>query len=224
MPRKFLGIVGQDPRDPKSNRLHVDILRFCILHLSWILQIPLKWSVILLKSRTSTGYFSNSTGSSVTAGSLRALVRIYPSWIHSGGAALEKSLRLKLLLLINTWSMCIQEHVVLSVAVFVDKKHGMMSRVSNFLNTGPFFLTTNLVSALWHHYENMAASENRVLAHFSWRDGICSCVTGLVVGVSGVWLCWSFIYAKYRLFLYQAMATNKQACLVTSDIIRNKFA
>ena len=120
--------------------------------------------------------------------------------------------------------MCIQEHVVLSVAVFVGKKHGMMSRVSNFLNTGPFFLTTNLVSALWHHYENMAASENRVLAHFSWRDGICSCVTGLVVGVSGVWLCWSFIYAKYRLFLYQAMATNKQACLVTSDIIRNKFA
>jgi hypothetical protein len=44
--------------------------------------------------------------------------------------------------------MCIQEHVIQSVAVFVGNKHGMMSRVSNFLNTGPFFPTTNLVSPL----------------------------------------------------------------------------
>ena len=29
MPGKFLGIVGQDPSDSKSNRLHVDIFRFC---------------------------------------------------------------------------------------------------------------------------------------------------------------------------------------------------
>ena len=28
MPGKFLGIVGQDPSDFKSNRLHVDIFRF----------------------------------------------------------------------------------------------------------------------------------------------------------------------------------------------------
>jgi hypothetical protein len=26
---KFLGIVGQNPSDSKSNRLHVDIFRFC---------------------------------------------------------------------------------------------------------------------------------------------------------------------------------------------------
>ena len=29
VPGKFLGIVGQDPSDSKSNRLHVDIFRFC---------------------------------------------------------------------------------------------------------------------------------------------------------------------------------------------------
>ena len=29
MPGKFLGIVGQDPGGSKSNRLHVDIFRFC---------------------------------------------------------------------------------------------------------------------------------------------------------------------------------------------------
>ena len=28
MPGKFLGIVGQDPRDSKSNWLHVNIFRF----------------------------------------------------------------------------------------------------------------------------------------------------------------------------------------------------
>ena len=29
VPRKFLGIVGQDPSDSKSNRLHIDIFRCC---------------------------------------------------------------------------------------------------------------------------------------------------------------------------------------------------
>ena len=29
VPGKFLAIVGQDPSDSKSNRLHVDIFRFC---------------------------------------------------------------------------------------------------------------------------------------------------------------------------------------------------
>jgi hypothetical protein len=51
----------------KVNRLHVDILRFSFIKLEYILQIPLKWSVIFLQSWwTSTGYFSNSTGSFVT--------------------------------------------------------------------------------------------------------------------------------------------------------------
>ena len=31
VPGKFLGIVGQDPSDSKSNRLHVDIFWFCLL-------------------------------------------------------------------------------------------------------------------------------------------------------------------------------------------------
>ena len=30
VPGKFLSIVGQDPSDSKSNRLHVDIFRFCV--------------------------------------------------------------------------------------------------------------------------------------------------------------------------------------------------
>ena len=51
-----MGIVGQDPSDSKSNQLHVDIFRACF-H---------SFEVILQKSRTSTGYFSNSTGSSGT--------------------------------------------------------------------------------------------------------------------------------------------------------------
>ena len=36
MPGKLLGIVGQDPSDSKSNQLHVDILRFCFIHLRYI--------------------------------------------------------------------------------------------------------------------------------------------------------------------------------------------
>ena len=66
MPRKFLGLVGQDPSDSKSNRIRVDIFPFCCINLRYFLQIPLKWWVILLKSLTSTGYFSNSSSSSVT--------------------------------------------------------------------------------------------------------------------------------------------------------------
>ena len=63
---RFLDIIGWDPSVCKSNRLHVDILRFFYINLRYIPQIPLKWSVILLNTWTSTGYFSNSTGSSIT--------------------------------------------------------------------------------------------------------------------------------------------------------------
>ena len=67
MPGKILRIVGHDPRDSKSNVLHVDIFRFCFIHLRYILlYIPVKESIILLKSRTSTSYFSHSTSTSVT--------------------------------------------------------------------------------------------------------------------------------------------------------------
>ena len=62
----FLGIISWDPSVCKSNRLHVDILRFFYINLRYIPWIPLKWSIILLPSWTSTGYSSNSTGSSVT--------------------------------------------------------------------------------------------------------------------------------------------------------------
>ena len=64
---RFLGITGWDPSVCKPNRLHVPIRRFSFIILWYILYIPLKWSVIFLQSwRTSTGYFSNSTGSFVT--------------------------------------------------------------------------------------------------------------------------------------------------------------
>ena len=37
MPGKSLGIVSQDPSDPKSTWLHVDIFRFCFIQLRYIL-------------------------------------------------------------------------------------------------------------------------------------------------------------------------------------------
>ena len=40
--------------------------KFGFIHSRYTLRIPLKRSVILLKFRTLTGYFSNLTGSSVT--------------------------------------------------------------------------------------------------------------------------------------------------------------
>ena len=64
MTGEILGIT--DPSANKSNRLHVDILRFSFIKLEYILYFPLKWSVIFLQSWTSTGYFSNSTSSFVT--------------------------------------------------------------------------------------------------------------------------------------------------------------
>jgi hypothetical protein len=49
VPGKFLDIVGQDPSNSKSNRLHVDIFRFCFIHLKYIPRIPLKRSVSFMK-------------------------------------------------------------------------------------------------------------------------------------------------------------------------------
>ena len=63
---RFLGI---DPSVSKSNRLHINIFRILLINLRYIPWIPLKWWAILLKYWwTSTSYFSNSTGSSVTSG------------------------------------------------------------------------------------------------------------------------------------------------------------
>ena len=55
---RFLGIItGWDPSVCKSNRSHVDILRFSFIELECILYNPLKWLVIFLQSSTSTGSF-----------------------------------------------------------------------------------------------------------------------------------------------------------------------
>jgi hypothetical protein len=64
--RRFLGIIGWDPNVCKSNWLHVDIPWFFFIELGYILWIPLKQAVIFVQSWTSTGHFSNSTGSFVT--------------------------------------------------------------------------------------------------------------------------------------------------------------
>ena len=63
---RCLGITGWDPSVCKSNWLHVDILRVSFIKVGYILWIPLECTVIFLRSWTSTGYFSNSTGSFVT--------------------------------------------------------------------------------------------------------------------------------------------------------------
>ena len=63
---RFLGITAWDHGVCKSNRLHVDILWFSFIKLGYIPKVSLKWSVIFLQSWTSTGFSSNTTGSSVT--------------------------------------------------------------------------------------------------------------------------------------------------------------
>ena len=61
-------IVGQDPRDSKSSRLHVDIFRFRFHSFEVYFYIDSSKMIgnAIVKPRTSTGYFSKSTGSSVT--------------------------------------------------------------------------------------------------------------------------------------------------------------
>jgi hypothetical protein len=64
---RFVGIIGWEPSVCKSNRLHVDILRFSFIKLGVYSSINSS-KVIgnFLQSWTSTGYFSNWTGSSET--------------------------------------------------------------------------------------------------------------------------------------------------------------
>ena len=65
-------------------RLHVDILQFSFIKLGYILQSPLKWSVIFLQSWTPTSYFSISTGSSVTnCLNVSILVLMYQYWLNN---------------------------------------------------------------------------------------------------------------------------------------------
>ena len=64
----FWAIIGRDPSVSKSNRLHINTFRLLFINSWYILYIPPKQWAILLKSWTSTSYFSNSTGSSITNG------------------------------------------------------------------------------------------------------------------------------------------------------------
>ena len=64
---EFLDIISHNPSVSKSNRLHVVIFWFSSLVWGIFYRFP-KWLVFFLKSWFSTGYFSNSTDSSVTDG------------------------------------------------------------------------------------------------------------------------------------------------------------
>ena len=77
---RFLGITGWDPSICKSNWLHVDILPFFFIKLGYILQIPYKWSLIIMQSWISTGYFSNSIGSSVTNCRFSPIIILHVCW------------------------------------------------------------------------------------------------------------------------------------------------
>jgi hypothetical protein len=80
--RRFLGMVGWDPSVCKSHRLHVDILWFSFIKLGYIVSIPLRWWIIFLQSWTLTGYFSNSTGSSVTKCRLSPIIDVMCTWMN----------------------------------------------------------------------------------------------------------------------------------------------
>ena len=82
-----LGITGWDPSVYKFKWSYVDNLLVSFIKLGYILKIPLKWSVNFLQSWTSTGYFSNSTGSFVTN------CRFPPIIVYHSRIALGKNLK-----------------------------------------------------------------------------------------------------------------------------------
>ena len=73
---RFLGIISQNSSVSKFNWLDVEIFRIVVTNLICMLQIPLKWLVIFLKSWTSTGHFSSWTGSSVTSSRFSPFIKI----------------------------------------------------------------------------------------------------------------------------------------------------
>jgi hypothetical protein len=85
---RILDIIGQDASVSKSNPVTCrDLPVVPLFIVGCTLQTPLKCSVEFLKSWTSSGYFSNSIGSSATSGrvgSPRSLV-IEEGVLRSGG-------------------------------------------------------------------------------------------------------------------------------------------
>ena len=82
---RCLGIItGWDPSVCNSHRLHVHILWCFLIKLEYIPYIPLKRSVLFLQSWTSTGYFWNSTPSSVTNCRFSPIIGsdLLGSWMH----------------------------------------------------------------------------------------------------------------------------------------------
>ena len=89
--RRFLGIISQNPTVSKSNRFHVVIFQFFSLIIWGIFRmIFLTWSVIFLKSWTSTSYFSNWTRSSVTSGRFFPFIEAWTLLLHG----MESKIRL----------------------------------------------------------------------------------------------------------------------------------
>ena len=59
------------------------------------LQIPLRWSVIFWKSWTSTGYFSNSTSSSINSGPLSLFIDVWQGFTHVSCTNIDLVLHLR---------------------------------------------------------------------------------------------------------------------------------
>ena len=82
VPGNVLGIVGQDPNNSKSSRLHFDIFRFCF-HSFEVYSIDS--SKMIDKSPeilNFNGYFLNSTGSSATNRRFFPNIEIHSKDLH----------------------------------------------------------------------------------------------------------------------------------------------
>ena len=75
---EILGRIAQDPNVSKSNQLHVDFFQIFLDESKYIPYIPLKWSVIGLKSWNWNGSFSNSVSQSVTNGWISPFIGLQP--------------------------------------------------------------------------------------------------------------------------------------------------
>ena len=157
---RFLGIIGWEISVCKSNRLHVDILRNFYINLRYISWIPLKWSVILLKSWTSTTYFSNSTGSSVTNCRFSPIIAFKPS-------SLKESRKLST-----------KTTPIMPCKYSFERSFKILKKLKKVLHK--IYSNNNHIGAPWcPHSRNSNSSQQKLLQqclkHVPWQLFSCSC-------------------------------------------------
>ena len=101
--------------------LHVDILQLLFIDLRSIHWSPLNWSVIFLKSWTSTGSFSNSTGSYVTRGRFSPFIVWQLPWKVLGTWEVNKQA------LVSQYSVTGQACLCLQLSQKVSKLRGPLT-------------------------------------------------------------------------------------------------